>query len=386
MSTGTWGSSRTLPSPHASGPFRFTSSEWAALFPAGPAPPQTLSLASASPPARPRPEPLTRAAMLAALEPAPVLRAVAAAQLALGPWSARLLMPVNLGSAVSMLSMLAPLWVFGAGTFGTKDLAALSATCVWSCIGMPMLLIIRGTSVKSRAAPEPDDALSVASLPRSGTGEPALDDHVLAGVARYYHLARMDSDYRKSHEEHKDDPEHGHGTGFSRRNEGTSLLLAHEPDDELCPCPLPSCAGSRVASAGIICIVEATVRAIWMLLMLSLILNWTAFWTFASQNWYTWWSCILSIANVAVQLLLAVLKEYGTVWSNARILGLHERLHRRAVYLALSTFLQRHRDALQYPDMDQPEPAGPEPYQELHANLASIWRGRIPYIADNMYF
>ncbi|KAI9026098.1 hypothetical protein DFJ74DRAFT_27751 [Hyaloraphidium curvatum] len=155
-----------------------------------------------------------------------------------------------------------------------------------------------------------------------------------------------------------------------------SKLLAHDPDDRLCPCPLQSCAGGLMHSSGRLRLLELPFR-----LMLPLASFWlmasTLAITNASWTWSTWWAALVTTVWLAYNadffLGMAIYRNSGSI-SAAK---LSSRLHHRAMSLLLTGLLE-HCTAGKSPS--SPSSTMREPYVDLHMTLVAVWEKRAPLL------
>ncbi|KAI9024869.1 hypothetical protein DFJ74DRAFT_57641 [Hyaloraphidium curvatum] len=318
------------------GSFIVTPPEYLAVVPSFPA---LVPSFSGIPPPPDRAErlriarPLGKKELLAGLAAQPALRSITALQLWLTPFAARSLersavVFIGLAAAVSAT------WAFRGDLFATKELAIGYAT--WLAFAAQILLVNPSFDIYRRA---------LGARPRSGSG--LLDAFPLAGLARWTELVVR--------------------SGKSER----FLLLAHDPNDPLCPCSLPGCAGGLGRAIAWLRILEASFRVVLMTGM-GLMMIWTPVVTLASEFWTTPWSAalgafaVLCLAGHNVNPICRFPGNVGTF-------RLSERVAHKTMKLALADLLLRLRSGASRLG----EPVSDEPYAELHAVFTAVWRTRI---------
>ena len=99
--------------------------------------------------------------------------------------------------------------------------------------------------------------------------EPDMSTHPFAGLARCIVLA-------------------------SGPNRPTSLLVAHDSRDKLCPCYLPSCAGALVAGVAALNVISMVVR-FFVASMSVVLMVWTPLATLATATFGHVWSAIIAV-------------------------------------------------------------------------------------------
>ncbi|KAI9012249.1 hypothetical protein DFJ74DRAFT_758466 [Hyaloraphidium curvatum] len=316
-------------------PPAFSPAEWAALFPAQPSPQPVFGAPVPPDPAEElrASEPLSFADLRDAAKLSLWLRWGLALHAALEPILARRALALFAVGFCPMLAFI-PTAIFNDGRFGSRQLA-VGAVALACMLSVSLLLLWRGL---------------LAADPAVRTKGPQ-DGHPLAQLARWTQLAGL-----------KDG----------------SRLLQHDPDDELCPCSLASCAGSVPVRARYVRLAyNGSIFAI-SCLLISFLNVYTPAVTFAARTWSTPWSAFLVVFLVALHSSGIFLDVVPFLLPPPPLFQLSRRLRVRAVSLALTELLERHRRAFaEDGSVLVPRCPGTEHYQLLHAHLAAEWQRRI---------
>ncbi|KAI9004924.1 hypothetical protein DFJ74DRAFT_400316 [Hyaloraphidium curvatum] len=158
-------------------------------------------------------------------------------------------------SSVCWVLLLVPLLVFNArlGAFGAKQ-AAIGATAI---AAHNVACIVLG-------------ALSIWTAVNYARTVPSLDTNPFATLVRWRRLLAPDRDKVPSEV----------ADGEPTKEREISPLVRHDPEDRLCPCPFPGCAGSVLTSTWILYLLDPAVQSIIMLSAFALSM-WTLLATFA---------------------------------------------------------------------------------------------------------
>lgn len=155
-----------------------------------------------------------------------------------------------------------------------------------------------------------------------------------------------------------------------------SALLAHEPNDRLCPCPeclrtLPNAiCWDRILRAG-------------TLHLYFTFAFWTSGWTpmihYAPTYWLQPWGIILGVvfaSSIVATNWIAVIDKW--LHPTIPLLKLAEQIYHRATSLALSSFLERAKMDLRYPSpqgvLDGVDNSELEVFVRLHAGYMTRWQ------------
>jgi hypothetical protein len=371
----------------ATPPFPFSAAEGAALFACTPprplsrnSPPVLRRLAAVDRAAPVRAaKPLTAAAFYWTLTPlAPGLAWLLRTDLFVRPVSSKQV-ALGGGNLLAFAALYAICWIYGEGSFGSKQLIVGAVANAVALIGYGVGQL-RGRL--STAVP----VETVFYLPKTGDFQ---DNHLYAGLARYLQVA---SEYEPTGSSAAEALEVG-VTVSTRETPGGSLgygslgdesdgryaLLQHVAGDDRCPCLAKSCSGGRFK--------WISTSAWGQLLYLNVVFVFTCFvmrfWsglvTFAPQTWSTPWSATLGVASLAFSTFVATLNglSNAAVFPNIPLLKLELGLHMRAVDMCLARLLSRMRIVAESSHPDFPLiPVDSEPHVVLHAALAASWRER----------
>ncbi|KAI9004926.1 hypothetical protein DFJ74DRAFT_742141 [Hyaloraphidium curvatum] len=163
-----------------------------------------------------------------------------------------------------------------------------------------------------------------------------------------------------------------------------SPLVRHNPEDPLCPCPLPSCAGPVLTSTWIMYLVDPIVQSL-ILFAAFFLASYTLLVTFAPLMWSTWWSILLFALFACATLAYTPVTHFILPYNapSSRVLNLSGRLQHRALSLLLSDMVERHRAAVE--GGPEPVPAADEPYVALHLRLAESWPAQLAFISNGRF-
>ncbi|KAI9001783.1 hypothetical protein DFJ74DRAFT_697204 [Hyaloraphidium curvatum] len=194
-------------------------------------------------------------------------------------------------------------------------------------------------------------------LPTSTSGPVLLDKHPLAPLVRWAEAQRA-----------------GH-------------MSEHDPVDELCPCPLPGCAGGLGSRAALLRWLELAFKSVFVT---SAMFVWifTPMVTQGYEFWRTPWSATLGALSLAAIPIYSFPVTAVRFNGNIAVFELSERISHRMMRLALSDVLSslRHRSlsAMEHGELpvpvDKPGPGNPadaDLYVELHRALSATWRSRV---------
>ncbi|KAI9012338.1 hypothetical protein DFJ74DRAFT_734259 [Hyaloraphidium curvatum] len=339
--------------------FSFNAAEWIALFPA-PVPAGAGPVPGCPPRARDAfaavRGPLARDALLRGLRPlSRPLQLAAAAQLRIEPWARRANLRL-LAMALFAFALFGAVWALDGGRFGRTQLIAGTVAALFA-VGLPLIMATTAGYRKS------------VTVTHSGAGDASADLNrfSMAGAVRWAQLCGIG----------------GGGEGGAEAGklvQVPSLLVQHDPEDRLCPCALPGCAGGLPAAAGRVRIAEIVLRGVVGFIFISVAVGWTAMITLSREFWGVWWGALLGTFYIVTSLNYNLVNGIGRFATNAPLLRLSLRLHHRAMGLALGDLLARARRALDGSEQDALE--GEEPYSQLHACLAEVWRNRHPYLGS----
>ncbi|KAI9003052.1 hypothetical protein DFJ74DRAFT_443633 [Hyaloraphidium curvatum] len=343
-------------------PASLSAAEWAAVFPS---PPVEVSVFAHGPPPDPAAaerasNPLTRYALLREAAASPLLLGISDLNFKLQPWGRR----IPLRSALSYAAQFAVLgttWALRGDRFGTPQMAAATASNVLEFLGAAVVPLVAFRN--SAAFPAMDN----------------LDTHALAGFTRWSQLVRASADRGIAAGDDKDGEDGSEATLTQSRHRWG--LLTHRDGDKLCPCPKPECMG-KVGQA------YANLRLVQIILALSVM---------CGYGFFRMYTPLVGLADVfwtnagfivlGVFALLALVDEHfptilGLVqWTNVRLIELSRRLQRRAMLLALDSFLARFRYAIEHGEDPKLELDGDELYVHLHECLLGTWLQRAPLLA-----
>ncbi|KAI9005015.1 hypothetical protein DFJ74DRAFT_712898 [Hyaloraphidium curvatum] len=317
---------------------RLTAAEESALFPAGAAGPDPKADPNAikveDGGAGTDPLALDASALVDGLSQDPFLRFVTRLHLALAGaarWTGYRLAAV----AVSEAALIAATWALNnqSRIFSTRHLAAYTAANgLWSafcvCIGLLGTVAVFGFRFVS---------------------EPQAAAHPMATLVRWRQLVQAGS-----------------------------ALVAHAPNDKLCPCPADSCSGALPKQA-------TALRALAPLgplvaeLLGDFFLIYTLSFTFRAQLWTSGWEATVIAFGV---LLYGTPTHFINVWNtpSTALLRLQGRLRYRAMDLML-------RDTLAHLELctatnTPPRLPADEPYISLHFSLSQAWPSELAHISS----
>ncbi|KAI9003006.1 hypothetical protein DFJ74DRAFT_713916 [Hyaloraphidium curvatum] len=330
--------------------------EWLAVVPDPPpkaAP--AVRVLGAPPPAVPgrelrAAEPLTRRVLLRELRDCTPAWSAAALQISLVRGAGRAVPLLSIAWAPFAALCAVVAWfanATAASPFGRTQMAAgLAAVVCYACMSFFVLIASAAraglvTRASARLAGGPDEDAS---------------SHPFAVVARYLQVVRS-------------------------KGESEARLLAHDADDDLCPCFLKSCAAGLPRAAGYWRWAEYLVRTSVLIASLFLIV-YTCLVTMAPVTWHVWWGIV---PNLSVVVYLALCCPYFVAVrfvANPPIRNLQFRLRHRAAAIALRALLQRFRtkDGAEKEDgssgVPDPTDSADEPLVVLHALFTAIWAAR----------
>ncbi|KAI9021146.1 hypothetical protein DFJ74DRAFT_115656 [Hyaloraphidium curvatum] len=335
----------------AAAPF-FGPDELAALFPAA-LPPVRSFGRRPPPPAAHRTLPLSEFRRVLGRQPA--LAALVDLNLALS-WFAAQSPFRNLLCEIGAVLLVAAVWQANVAypRFPLRE-QILATFCYVLCISAILIFPPLFTRWKLRFA----------SYSAKQSGEPDMSGHSLAGVVQWCRLAEA-----RSAEAGK-----------------ASRLLEHEPDDPLCPCPRPSCAGGTLLSTTVYAYADDLARVAAMAGH-SFLAAWTLQFTFPDAA-RTWWGIGTLVVFYALYL---VVNGWVTILgarfrANLATLDLSRKLHHRAVWLCLSSLVDGFQAEIDSGGCTLPGDApAHEPYQSLHFELTTVWQQRFAYLAFNSIY
>ncbi|KAI9013704.1 hypothetical protein DFJ74DRAFT_682939 [Hyaloraphidium curvatum] len=361
--------------PEPAWPEAFTPAVWAALFPAYPTPPpptdMPADLARVAKPAvadeARAARPMTLAALLEGLKDAPLMRGLLRLQVAVvkrTSGNAFYALARALYVALRVGAMPALAWVGNRpyGLFGDKQLVAMTVAFVVQDVIWEVGMLRGRAFAKEKEAP--------VRTPQAADERSPLDNHPLAGLARYRFL-----------EQDTSDPE-------SPAGELAHYLLQHRPDDPFCSCPRRTCTGYQLKAAPALSFVEFTGSLVVLLVVYTILSFWTVFVTFGGFTFSSPWAgTIAAFATAYISAYLLYLAIGANLnQSNVAVFGLEMRLRRRAVEYCLSQLTNRIEGHLADAEQEwKPQAAESEPYIVLHAALASSWSTRLA-IGDSVRF
>ncbi|KAI9033452.1 hypothetical protein DFJ74DRAFT_192290 [Hyaloraphidium curvatum] len=276
-------------------------------------------------------DPLTRDTFLSALSAAPGLRAVTRLQIALDPITRRVLAR-GVGAWLAHCAVVPMVALFGG--FGTPQLAlgvvGMLCASLTPTVILPLFAQFRSTLV---------------------LGSREFSAHGASGLARWEQLVGTA------------------GTG------GSDSLLLHDPSDDRCPCPAPSCAGSCRWHASALRISEWLVKyGLFCTVFLSY--SWTGL--TVPGTWLNAWSIALAVTSIVVMLLTAVAQSLSRFSTNVALLEVTDRVRRRAMKLALGDMLATFHTAVESDSVaGLASSASKEPFEVLHDLLIATWARRI---------
>ncbi|KAI9004945.1 hypothetical protein DFJ74DRAFT_712836 [Hyaloraphidium curvatum] len=333
-------------------PPAFTPTVWAALFPAYPSPPppadmppELARLASPAVAAQARAErPMTLKQLLAGLPIAPLERGLVRVQLAVlgkAGGNATFFLHRALYVACRVALMPALVWIGNSsyGLFGTRQLVAMTVGYAVQQ-GMWELGIMRG-----RVYGKEEEVFL--GIPEA---QSALDNHLMAGVARYRLLQEDASDVEAT------------------PGELAAVLLEHEPGDTLCSCPKSRCAGRQLDAVPALGLATFAAIQCGQFVVFLIVSFWTVLVTFRGFTWSSPWAATLvavAVGYVALHLVFVTL-GVSMGMSNFAIFGLEGRL------------ANAEEEGL-------PSEAESEPYVVLHAALATSWSSRLSLSESNRF-
>ncbi|KAI9034687.1 hypothetical protein DFJ74DRAFT_26416 [Hyaloraphidium curvatum] len=366
-------------------PVGFTPQELTFLFPSWPRIPPSLSGA---------PGPADTAAdfrkayavtpkrLLDALIPFPATRTVARVSLSLGPHTVHN-DALSAAAVLALVPLCTAVFLFNDGQFGHSQLVAGTAAVLWNWTCSALFFV--ATKAISRywytmGRARPDDGLN--SVPwavivrwlelvgngRLGGGVQECPDErgkPASNTAREPQLSCANLQTLSQNAESGCIPP-----------QGMVRLLDHDPSrPELCPCPLPRCAGGLVTRSAWHALLRTVVVGLPQLVTILGSL-WTPMVTFAGRTWTTWWTALPACVVIVCGLLYVF---FGSMMQlqlwNPGLLELLLRGHHRAVSLSLSSFLETARRSLESGHPLRPD--ADEQHVGLHQILMRVWQNRL---------
>ncbi|KAI9034470.1 hypothetical protein DFJ74DRAFT_716185 [Hyaloraphidium curvatum] len=315
-------------------------------------------------------DPLVPAAMLRALDRCPGAAPLAwllRAQLALG----RLGLRVLLRWAVANMPfgvLLAPIFVFGGDRFSQHSVAVGTAAACLLLLASPLAFLtsIRMTyGVRGLGAPG-----GAAQAPQ----KPNFNLHAFAGLIRWIQLMEPGSTPNG-------DPEHASEPKPPASAPSEVVLLAHQDGDSACPCPRVSCSGGLPQAASTFALLDIAAKMI-VGFVNSVFLYWTALITLGGYTWTSWWGALLGVWAVLGWFVNIPVTNLVRRTTNTRLLALQGRIHRRLLGIALADLVERSWLAISCtaPVSELLSPS-PEPYEVLHAQMTTVWRSGLEFLA-----
>ncbi|KAI9020286.1 hypothetical protein DFJ74DRAFT_672758 [Hyaloraphidium curvatum] len=233
---------------------------------------------------------------------------------------------------------------FNDGTFGTRHLAVGAAAYWINLFGYTLIHFLSGSWRPSA----------------DGTGNP-LDGQLAADLVRWAQLVDTAG-----------------VPGTDRKLEGgsePSLLLVHDPEDPLCPCPRKECAGGLPERNAALAVLTKVFAIPSSLLSWSVLGLWTVCVTFASRTWATGWAAFLVVIALLCHVLYASITIAISVGTYVpHDFDIQNRLRRRVMTIALSDLVKRLEGPWQPGDAAAAPPPAVEPYTWLHSWLVSDWQ------------
>ncbi|KAI9003036.1 hypothetical protein DFJ74DRAFT_443352 [Hyaloraphidium curvatum] len=267
----------TEPASAAPPPALLTREEWLACFPA--AAPATGGLGTLPGPPDPAAAlrdaaPLTQSSMLRALAPWPSMRAVLSAQFATGALHFAIMPAQLLTHFFNLAIMGAMFWFLEQANFAgfgrSNAVVGVTAGVVVNASGLLSYLVFL---VSREARMEYLSWFEVKSLDYNYCAQAVRWSELCSGVLKHGEM------------------EDGGCLGsFSK-----GRLVAHDPDDKLCPCPDERCAGQLLWQAAVAAASTALVVTTAAVTSMGVCMVWTPFVTLRLQFWSTWWSVLLAV-------------------------------------------------------------------------------------------
>ncbi|KAI9000361.1 hypothetical protein DFJ74DRAFT_747300 [Hyaloraphidium curvatum] len=312
-------------------PFSLGGAEWLAVLPAAPDwSPDLPAAAPTDPAAEARKEaPLDFDAFVGALEPkAGAMAASVRLQVHLDPWGRRALLR-SVAVYLGIVGITVVFCVFGAGYYGAAQLAAGAV----SNLGQ----VFAGSLGVALFAAYRSSLQAVGDRGRGKQLKAIVDfsHHGAAGLARWLQVASAPA----------------------------GSLLEHEPNDSLCPCSAPSCAGNLPGLAGVARFAESFFKFTIFLLYTALAVAAVAiFPPFSSRIWATVWAATILALFCTAAFAFGVPVSFVRFSTNLPLLQLSRRRYRDAV------------DSGKWSGAEKPERAS---YMLLHRLLSCSWRNSI---------
>ncbi|KAI9020289.1 hypothetical protein DFJ74DRAFT_122286 [Hyaloraphidium curvatum] len=327
--------------------------DFLAVFPRPPAPdarlPRGLLPPTADPALPAREErPLTPESMLAALGKFPLQRAQLALQFDVLKLTGGYKLPwlhhfVFCTANVAVFCLIFP---FNDGTFGSRNLATGAAAVFFNAFSYTVVHFLSGSW-----------------RPAGDKANNPLDGHSAADLVRWAQLVDAAGGATEVERKLETGPE-------------SSLLLAHHPEDPLCPCSKKECVGVIPETNAMLAFVtKLVVSILGPLVSWSVLGPWTIYITFASRTWSTPWAAFLAVAALLLHLLYCItLASLSTGTYVPYDFEVQNRLRRRTMSIALSDLVNRHEANWKGGESASTPPPAGEPYTWLHSWLVSDWQ------------
>ncbi|KAI9034279.1 hypothetical protein DFJ74DRAFT_11622 [Hyaloraphidium curvatum] len=365
----------------------FTPDEWLAILPAAVAAPRR------TPGSGPLTSPTDPAALARSerpLTPTALRREVGALSGHLAAWIGlqMLLSPLNarsglrfLAFTVAALALTPAPAILNDGRLSTRALACGIAGS-WVVFLFSTVGLIRATFRATYFGSSRNARRGANSRTPAPVAAPDIDlgSHPLATIARWKELLDLQGPAGAADE--------AVGSDAVQLGHIPSELVAHRDGDPMCPCGLQSCSGAVAARAAWSRAAEVCTRMVLAMTGMSLF-PYTAAVTFAGPFWSAWWWALLGAFYYAMDAFFYLTGTPGRFSASFPAMGLAEKLHFRAMSLALDSLLDRLDSRLTSTDgeAEQDEKArtdgeenSEELYIRLHLLLSRIWERRIPHL------
>ncbi|KAI9008490.1 hypothetical protein DFJ74DRAFT_759146 [Hyaloraphidium curvatum] len=384
------GVSSAEPVPTASQPL-FSPAEWLCLLPAAREPQTRVSTFAALVPTNSDPaaalrtaRPLTPAEMRNALDVdgGALLRAALTWQLRISEVGRVTLLPMTVLSTAALAALTAAMVLFNtSGRYPTASLGVGLAAiwAFWGAVfaqvwaGLNQLIVqgyYRGKIRKN------DDERGPKQLPATQD----LSRHPFATMARWLQLFGAEKA-----------PSDAGSTVRVESTKGVGLV-SHVDGDRDCSCF--ACARSLVPLAGILRVMEFTVRYAFALSYI--VVSAPALLSYPVALWTTPWTAIAAVMFLLPLAMGLLVSPAARVPTNLALLDLESRLHRRALLLALREFLDRYArvvsagggtsEASEAAIISELAAPADEIYVALFRSLVSVWKDRFPALLTGTAF